>query len=272
MAAQIIGRWKGAIPGALAVGVVLLSGVAGLLPDRIVTVALLFGGGIITGLLTPGTVRDGAVTGAVCGLLVVLIMASVISLTNLVVGSQQYPSPGATFGFYALILTPIFLSCNAIGGAAGTVARLAIRGGGAPARTAGAGERDLWPGVGIGIGTIIIAAPALLVITSVPVTSLLGPLLMIAPVAGGLVAGFSAGRAARDGLESGFVAALFGTALISIPFIQAASYSEGFAAGLAGIAVIALGYIYMILGTAAGGAGAVLRAGIGQGVKPRRAG
>jgi len=272
MAERIIGRWKGAIPGALAIGVVLLSGVAGLLPDRIVTMALLFGGGIIAGLLTPGTVRDGAVTGAVCGLLVVLILASVLSLANLVVGSQQYPSPGATFGFYALILTPIFLSCNAIGGAAGTVARLAIRGGGAPARTTGAGERDLWPGVGIGIGTIIIAAPALLVITSVPVTSLLGPLLMIAPVAGGLVAGFSAGRAARDGLKSGFVAALFGTALILIPFIRAASYNEGFAAGLAGIAVIALGYIYMVLGTAAGGAGAVLRAGIGQGVKPCQAG
>ncbi len=149
MAAQIIGRWKGAIPGALAIGVVLLSGVARWRGQ------------------SPGTVRDGAVTGAVCGLLVVLIMASVISLTNLVVGSQQYPSPRATFGFYALILTPIFLSCNAIGGAAGTAARSAIRGGGAPARTTGAGERDLWPGVGIGIGTIIIAAPALLVITSV---------------------------------------------------------------------------------------------------------
>ncbi len=44
------------------------------------------------------------------------------------------------------------------------------------------------------------------------------------------------------------MAALFGTALLSIPFAWTASYSEGFAAGLAGMVAVALG-------TAAGGAG-----------------
>lgn len=72
------------------------------------------------------------------------------------------------------------------------------------------------------------------------------------------------GGEARDGLEAGFITALFGTRLFSLPFLWTASHGDGFVAGLAGMVAIALGYLYIILGTAAGVAGAVVRGNLGQ--------
>ena len=57
-------RFFGAIVGALAIGAILLLGRLEFLPDPVMMVAALFGGGLVAGLLTPGTVRDGAVAGA----------------------------------------------------------------------------------------------------------------------------------------------------------------------------------------------------------------
>ncbi len=238
-------RFFGVVAGALAIGAVFLLGRLEFLPDPVVTVAFLFGGGLVAGLLTPGTVRDGAVAGAVCGVLVALFVASTTTLMSLVESRPQYPPFWMTFGFYALILTALLLPYNAVGGAAGTAVRNGIRRG-----ATGAGERARW--LGIGIGTAVIAGSSLLV-------AFLGPLLMAPPLIGGFIAGYSAKGGARDGLEAGLVAALFGTGLFLIPFLWTASHATGFVAGLAGMAGIALGYLYILLGTAAGVAGAVVR-------------
>ncbi len=244
-------RLFGAVVGALAIGAVLLLGLLGTLPGPVMTVAFLFGGGLVAGLLTPGTVRDGAVTGAVCGVLVALVIASATTLMSLVNSEPQYPPFWMTLGFYALIFTVILLPYNAVGGAAGTAVRNGIRRG-----TAGAAERARW--LGIGIGTAIIAGSSLLV-------AFLGPLLMAPPLVGGFIAGYSAKGGARDGLEAGLVAALFGTGLFLLPFLWTASHATGFVAGLAGMAGIALGYLYLLFGTAAGVAGAVVRKSFGAG-------
>lgn len=250
MAACALRRWKGAVVGALAGGGVFLLGRSGLLPDPVMTVALLFCGGLVAGLLTPGSVKDGAVAGAVCGVLVALLAASGAALMSLVESNPQYPPFWMTFGFYALILTALLLPYNAVGGAAGTAVRNGVRRGGT-----GAGERGRW--IGIGVGTAVIAGSSLLV-------AFLGPLLLAPPLAGGFIAGYAAGPRPEDGLEAGLVAALFGTGLFLIPFLWTASHATGFVAGLAGMAGIALGLLFPLLGTAAGVAGAVVRASFGK--------
>ncbi|MCM2465837.1 DUF5518 domain-containing protein [Methanoculleus oceani] len=246
-----VGRLFGAVVGALVIGAVSLLGRLEFLPGPVMTVAFLFGGGLVAGLLTPGTIRDGAVTGAACGMLTALLAASLITLMSLVESSPQYPPFWMTFGFYALVLTAILLPYNAVGGAAGTAVRNGIRRG-----TAGAAERARW--LGIGIGTAVIAGSSLLV-------AFLGPLLMAPPLVGGFIAGYSTKGGARDGLEAGLVAALFGTGLFLPPFLWTASHAEGFVAGLAGMAAIALGLLFPLLGTAAGVAGAVVRQSFGKG-------
>jgi len=242
-------RFFGVVAGAVAISVILLLGRLEVLPDQVMTVALLFCGGLVAGLLTRGTIRDGAVAGAVCGTVVALLMASGAALMSLVESSPQYPPFWMTFGFYALILTALLLPYNAIGGAAGTAVRNGLRSG------AGEGERGRW--VGIGIGTAVIAGSSFLV-------AFLGPLLLAPPLVGGLIAGYAAGPRPEDGLEAGLVAALFGTGLFLIPFLWTASHAEGFVAGLAGMAAVALGLLFPLLGTAAGVAGAVLRASFGK--------
>jgi len=241
-------RWKGAVVGILAVGAVFLLGRFAILPAPVMTVAFLFGGGLAAGLFTPGTVRDGAITGAACGALVALLASFGITLASLVNSEPYYPPFWMTFGFYALILTSLLLPYNAIGGAAGTAVRNGV-GEGEHAR------RGRW--FGIGVGTAIIAASALLLF-------FVGPFVVAAPLAGGFIAGFFAGDKPRDGFAAGLVAALFGTGLFSLPLLWTASYGTGFAAGLAGMAAIALGYIFISFGTAAGVAGAVVRANFGE--------
>lgn len=118
-----------------------------------------------------------------------------------VASSPQYPPPWATFGFYALVLTILLLPYNAIGGAEQYPERRNPPG-------PGASERTRW--LGIGIGRVIIAASVLLLVGSVLVIDFLGPLLMVAPIVGGFIAGFAAGGETRDGLEAGFLTALFG--------------------------------------------------------------
>jgi hypothetical protein len=240
-------RWKGAVVGILAVGAVFLLGRFAILPAPVMTVAFLFGGGLAAGLFTPGTVRDGAITGAACGALVALLASFGITLASLVNSEPYYPPFWMTFGFYALILTSLLLPYNAIGGAAGTAVRNGI---GCDGSANGAG-RGRW--FGIGVGTAIIAASALFLF-------FVGPFVVAAPLAGGFIAGFFAGDKPGDGFEAGLVAALFGTGLFSLPLLWTASYGTGFAAGLAGMAAIALGYIFISFGTAAGVAGAVVRA------------
>lgn len=244
-------RFFGAVVGAVAIGAVFLLGRLEFLPDPVMTVAFLFGGGLVAGLLTPGTIRDGAVAGAVCGVLVALLAASLITLMSLVESSPQYPPSWMTFGFYALILTALLLPYNAVGGAAGTAVRNGVRRGGT-----GAGERGRW--LGIGIGAAVIAGSSLLV-------AFLGPLLLAPPLVGGFIAGYSTKGGAQDGLEAGLVAALFGTGLFLIPFLWTASHATGFVAGLAGMAAVALGLLFPLLGTAAGVAGAVARASLRRG-------
>ncbi|HOZ43343.1 MAG TPA: hypothetical protein PLD13_07070 [Methanoculleus sp.] len=241
-------RWKGAVVGILAVGAVFLLGRFAILPAPVMTVAFLFGGGLAAGLFTPGTVRDGAITGAACGALVALLASFGITLASLVNSEPYYPPFWMTFGFYALILTSLLLPYNAIGGAAGTAVRNGVGGG----EHAGRGR---W--FGIGVGTAIIAASALFLF-------FVGPFVVAAPLAGGFIAGFFAGDKPRDGFAAGLVAALFGTGLFSLPLLWTASYGTGFAAGLAGMAAIALGYIFISFGTAAGVAGAVVRASHGK--------
>jgi len=244
-------RWKGAVVGILAVGAVFLLGRFAIVPAPVMTVAFLFGGGLAAGLFTPGTVRDGAITGAACGALVALLASFGITLASLVNSEPYYPPFWMTFGFYALILTSLLLPYNAIGGAAGTAVRNGI---GCDGLANGAG-RGRW--FGIGVGTAIIAASAVLLF-------FVGPFIVAAPLAGGFIAGFFAGDKPRDGFAAGLVAALFGTGLFSLPLLWTASYGTGFAAGLAGMAAIALGYIFISFGTAAGVAGAVVRASHGK--------
>lgn len=243
-------RFSGAVVGALAIGAVFLLGRLEILPGPVMTAAFLFGGGLIAGLFTPGTVKDGAISGAVCGVLVAIIAASTITLMSLVESRPQYPPFWVTFGFYTLVLTALLLPYNAIGGAAGTAVRNGIRRG-----AAGADERARW--LGSGAGTVIIAGSTLML-------GFLGPLIIVSPLIGGFVAGYAAGSRPEDGLEAGLIAGLFGTGLFSIPLLWTASHGTGFVAGLAGMAAVALGLLLPLLGTAGGVAGAVVRANFGE--------
>ena len=250
MVSRVAGRLPGLIAGVLAGSGVFLLGRSGLLPDPVMTVAFLFCGGFIAGLFIRGRARDGAVTGAVCGVLVALIAATFTSL------AAQDPSL-STFAFYALIFTGLLLPYNAIAGAAGRTVRSALRRDGA----AGTGERG--GRYGIAVGTVVIVglalAPGLLaVITGLVLVS--GLLVVAAPLAGGFVAGYASGGRPKDGLEAGFVAALFGAGLLLfIPLLWTALHDFGFADMFEGMVAIALVYFFTLFGTAAGVAGAVVR-------------
>ena len=251
----VVRRFRGAVVGSLTIGAASLLGLLKVLPGSFETVAFLVCGGLIAGLLTPGSVKDGAISGAICGALVALIMASATTLTSLVEGNPQYPPFWMTFLFYALILMALLLPYSAVGGAAGTAVRNGLRRSG----TAGEGERGRW--VGIGIGAAVIAGSAIVLVY-------IAPFIIVVPLGGGFSAGYSAGSRPEDGLEAGLVAALFGTGLFMIPMLWTASSGTGFAAGLAGMAAVALGLLFPLLGAAAGVAGAVVRASLGK----RRAG
>jgi hypothetical protein len=242
------GRFSGVIPGALAGGGVFLLGRSGLLPDPVMTVVFLFCGGLIAGLLTRGRVRDGAVAGAACGVLVALIAAAFTSL------SEGDPSVLSTFAFYALIFTGLLLPYNAVGGAAGRAVRSALQRDGA----AGTGEQGRRRG--IAVGTVAIVGLAL-------VSGLLSLLLVVAaPLVGGFIAGHASGPRPKDGLEAGFVAALFGAGLLFfIPLLWTALHDFGFADTFEGMVVIALVYFFTLFGTAGGVAGAVVRGSFGEG-------
>ncbi|MEN6513627.1 hypothetical protein [Methanoculleus sp.] len=248
------GRFSGVIAGALAGGGVFLLGRSGLLPDPVMTVAFLFCGGFIAGLFTRGRARDGAVAGAVCGVLVALIAATFTSL------AARDPSFLSTIVFYALIFTGLLLPYNAIGGAAGRAVRNGVRRGGT-----GAGERGGWHG--IAVGTVVIVGLALVPGLLVVITGLVlvsGLLVLAAPLAGGFVAGYASGGRPKDGLEAGFVAALFGAGLLFfIPLLWTALHDFGFVDMFEGMVAIALVYFFTLLGTAAGVAGAVVRQSFG---------
>ncbi len=239
------GRFSGVIPGALAGGGVFLLGRSGLLPDPVMTVAFLFFGGFVAGLFTRGRARDGAVAGAVCGVLVALIAATLMSL------AARDPSFLSTFAFYALIFTGLLLPYNAIGGAAGSAVRSALR------RDGAAGERGGWHG--IAVGTVVIVGLAL-------VSGLLGLLVVVAaPLAGGFTAGYVSGGRPKDGLKAGFVTALFGAGLLFfIPLLWTALHDFGFADTFEGMVAIALVYLFILFGTAGGVAGAAVRARFGE--------
>ncbi|MDR9817445.1 MAG: DUF5518 domain-containing protein [Candidatus Methanoculleus thermohydrogenotrophicum] len=143
MVTSAVRRSIGAVLGALVIGAALLSGVLEALPGPVVTVAFLFGGGLVAGLLTRGRIMDGAITGAVSGVVMALLVASATTIKSLVASSPQYPPPWATFGFYALVLTILLLPYNAIGGAVGTAVRNSIRRGGTPGRANGPGGSGL---------------------------------------------------------------------------------------------------------------------------------
>jgi hypothetical protein len=249
------GRFSGVIPGALAGGGIFLLDRSGLLPDPVMTVAFLFCGGLVAGLLTPGTIRDGAVAGAVCGVLVALIAATFTSL------AEGDPSILSTFAFYALIFTGLLLPYNAIGGATGRAVRSLLRRDDA----AGADERGGRNGIALGTAVIVgvALAPGLLVIITglALVSGLLSLLLVVAaPLAGGFIAGYASGGRPKDGLEAGFVAALFGAGLLLfIPLLLTALHNFGFAETFEGMVVIALVYFFTLLGTAGGVAGAVVQ-------------
>jgi hypothetical protein len=115
--------------------------------------------------------------------------------------------------------------------------------------------RGRW--LGIGIGTAVIAGSAFVLV-------FIAPFVVIVPLAGGFIAGYSAGTRPEDGLEAGLVAALFGTGLFLLPMLWTASHGTGFAAGLAGMVAIALGLLFPLLGTAGGVAGAVVRQSFGK--------
>jgi hypothetical protein len=247
----VTGRFYRAVAGAAVIGAISLLGRLEFLPDPVMAVAFLFCGGLVAGLLTPGTAKDGAIAGAACGVLAALIAASMVTLMSLAESRPQYPPPWITFGFYALILTALLLPYNAIGGAAGTAVRNGVRRSG----TADGHGRGLW--FGIGIGTAVIAGSTLVLV-------FIAPFVVIVPLAGGFIAGYFAGTRPEDGLEAGLVAALFGTGLFLIPFLWTASHAEGFAAGLAGMVAVGLGLLFPLLGTAAGAAGAVVRQSFGK--------
>lgn len=247
-------RFSGVIPGAVAGGGVFLLGRSDLLPDQVVTVVFLFCGGLVAGLFTPGTAKDGAVAGAVCGVIVALIAATFTSL------AARDPSVLSTFAFYALIFTGLLLPYNAIGGAAGRAVRSALQRDGA----AGAGEGSGWHGIAIGTAVIVglALAPGLLVVVTglALVSGLLVLSVMAAPLAGGFIAGYASGGRPKDGLKAGFVAALFGAGLLFfIPLLWTALHDFGFAEMFEGMVAIALVYCFTLLGTVAGVAGAVVR-------------
>jgi hypothetical protein len=255
MVSRVAGRLPGVIAGVLAGGGVFLLGRSGLLPDPVMTLAFLFCGGFITGLFIRGRARDGAVAGAVCGVLVALIAATFTSL------AAQDPSL-STFAFYALIFTGLLLPYNAIAGAAGRAVRSALRRDGA----AGTGEQGGRHGIAVGTAVIVglaLAPGLLVVITGLALVS--GLLVLAAPLAGGFIAGYASGGRPKDGLEAGFVAALFGAGLLFfIPLLWTALHDFGFVDTFEGMVAIALVYFFTLFGTAGGVAGAVVRTNPGR--------
>lgn len=255
-------RFSGVIPGAVAGGGLFLLGRSGLLPDPVVTVAFLFCGGFIAGLFTPGTAKDGAVAGAVCGVIVALIAAAFTSL------AEGDPSVLSTFAFYALFFTGLLLPYNAIGGAAGRAVRSALQRDGAAGTDEGGGRRGIAVGTAAIVGLAL--APGLLtVVTGLAfVSGLLSLLLVVAaPFVGGFIAGYASGGRPKDGLEAGFVTALFGIGpLAFIPLLLTALHDFGFTETFERMVVIALVYLFTLLGTAGGVAGAFARQSSGEGV------
>ena len=129
-------RWKGAVVGILAVGAVFLLGRFAILPAPVMTVAFLFGGGLAAGLFTPGTVRDGAITGAACGALVALLASFGITLVSLV-NSEPYYSPF----WMTLASTPDPRRSSLLSAGGGTAVRNGIGEGGTPDGAGGFGRR-----------------------------------------------------------------------------------------------------------------------------------
>lgn len=99
-----------------------------------------------------------------------------------------------------------------------------------PRRSGTAGEGVWGRRLRSGIGTVAIAGSAL-------VLAYIAPFIIVVPLIGGFIAGYTSGGRLKDGIETGFVAALSGTDLFLIPILWTASSGTGFAARAVGAAV-----------------------------------
>jgi hypothetical protein len=244
--------WSGAVAGSLVIGAAALLAAMEILPAPAILPSL-FAAGLVSGLLAKGTIKDGAMTGAACGGIgaaTVTLALTIMSLSN---STPQFPQFWQIFCFYGLIIAIVILPYTTIAGAVGTTVRNIITRRGAMAgthHTAGVNEQARW--FGIGSGSIVITG-------SIFFIGSLGPLLIIPPFIGGLIAGYSGGGGVKDGLETGLITAFFGTGFFVLPLLWTASHAEGIVAGLAAIAAIVSGYLFLIFGTAGGIAGSVVR-------------
>jgi hypothetical protein len=245
----------GLFGGCLGTGILLILGGTGILSWQLTAWIAVFAGGLIAGLLTRGTGWDGALAGAPSGGIVAAGMGIRVLM--------DAPAAGGDWtGIVAFFLLPavFFIPSNAICGAMGSTIRRIGEKRASPAGTqtesARAAERLRWTGILIG---------ALIIPVSMAVAGSLSLLLIIPPLAGGLIAGFLSSGGLRSGAESGFLAAILGIGILAVPVIWFGSQGTGFAAGLAGIVLIVMAFFSLPASIAGGIIGAHLRKRIREG-------
>ncbi|MDD1719484.1 MAG: hypothetical protein LUQ25_05450, partial [Methanoregulaceae archaeon] len=199
------------------------------LQEQAGSLLILFAGGLIAGILTNGTARDGAFSGAAAG---------VIITTGLTAGTAMFPHPDITGPESFLLSVALFaifsVPLNAVSGMAGSMlaSRLNLRSEAEPP-TWDVVKTTLWSLRGIVAGALIIGFPVFL-------PGSLSWFLPIPPIAAGCVAGYFSRGGAGSGAVSGLLTAVFGVGILVVPLFwlsQQATGNNPFAAG-SGIVVL----------------------------------
>jgi hypothetical protein len=248
----IPGSLTGLIAGVIVIGVIFILEIGKILPQSVAGVFLAFAGGLAAGLFTHGSIVKGALTGVVCGLLVITVMVTrVFGMMDPMGGVLPIWS---SIGAFTIIIAVIFVPFNTIGGIMGVAIRrwyrqepLSDREG---SQESGMNQRSQW--TGIVIGACLVAGSSLLI-------GSLNMLQIIPPLAAGSIAGFLSPGGIRNGIASGFITAMIGIGILAVPTLWVALTATGFSAGLAGIALIVVAVIAIPMAIIGGMAAVVIR-------------
>jgi hypothetical protein len=246
------GSWTGLIAGVIVIAVVFALEMGRILTPSIAGVLLAFAGGLAAGLFTRGSIIKGALTGVVCGLLVIaVIIVRVFGMMDPAGGILPIWAGVAAF---TLIIGVIFVPSNTISGIIGVVIRRWYLkepfSDEKPQEDSLANQWSRW--IGIMIGACIVAGSSLLI-------GSLNLLQIVPPLAAGFIAGFLSQGGIRSGIVSGFITGIIAIGILAVPLLWVALQGTGFVAGLAVVVLVIVAVIAIPMAVIGGLLGGVFR-------------
>ncbi len=260
---SIFRPWIGLIIGVLIIAITFFLISFKAIPDPVAVIIIFIGAAVVAGYFTPGPVTRGAIAGFVCGLSAEsgIIISTILNNP----GSRSIQNPSImllTVLFYAIIV----ILPNTVGGIIGNTLRKGLR----KMFFTPESESDKLLQrnqlIGIILGVLICVFPMLILGTEmkdgVPelVLRSMFAILLISPLAGGVISGIFSPGEIRTGFYSGLVTGTIAIGIVvTVILVQITQITDNFVAGLGIIVAIAFAIYSFPLAIAGGIIGALIK-------------